>query len=64
RIMARNIKFIKDINDQKDLRKIAVKMKDEWSAMKDGQKYFELLIVDSKLAGIENGIVDAFAETP
>ncbi|MCH80465.1 replication protein A1-like protein, partial [Trifolium medium] len=47
--MARNFEFIKDITDRKDLWKIAVKVKDKWSAMKEGKMYFEMVVVDSKV---------------
>ncbi|WJX28711.1 hypothetical protein P8452_17394 [Trifolium repens] len=46
--MARNFDFIKDITDRKDLRKIAVKVKDKWTAEKEGKEYFEMVVVDSK----------------
>ncbi|GAU49007.1 hypothetical protein TSUD_284940 [Trifolium subterraneum] len=46
--MARNFEFIKDITDQKDLWKIAVKVKDKWNAMKDGKEYTQMVVVDAK----------------
>ncbi|WJX57068.1 hypothetical protein P8452_42665 [Trifolium repens] len=46
--MARNFEFIKDINDRKDLWKIAVKVRDKWTSQKEGKKYLELVVVDSK----------------
>ncbi|MCI00607.1 replication protein A1-like protein, partial [Trifolium medium] len=46
--MARNIEFIKDINDRKDLWKVAVKVKDKWSCIKDGKEFYEMVVVDSK----------------
>ncbi|XP_045791821.1 uncharacterized protein LOC123886558 [Trifolium pratense] len=46
--MARAFEFIKDITDRKDLWKVAVKVKDKWSATKDGKEYFEMVVVDSK----------------
>ncbi|MCI81832.1 DUF223 domain protein, partial [Trifolium medium] len=45
--MARVVEFIKDITDRKDLWKIVVKVKDKWSATKEGKGYFELVVVDS-----------------
>ncbi|WJX56134.1 hypothetical protein P8452_41823 [Trifolium repens] len=46
--MARNFEFIKDINDRKDLWKIAVKVMDKWTSQKEGKEYLELVVVDSK----------------
>ncbi|XP_045790716.1 uncharacterized protein LOC123885475 isoform X2 [Trifolium pratense] len=46
--MARAFEFIKDITDRKDLWKVAVKVKDKWSATKDGKEYFEMVVVDAK----------------
>ncbi|KAK2379080.1 replication protein A 70 kDa DNA-binding subunit B [Trifolium repens] len=46
--MARNFEFIKDINDRKDLWKIAVKVRDKWTSQKEGKEYLELVVVDSK----------------
>jgi hypothetical protein len=48
--MAKNFDFIKDITDRKDLRKIAVKVKDKWTAEKEGKEYFEMVVVDSKVS--------------
>jgi hypothetical protein len=47
--MARNFEFIKDINDRKDLWKIAVKVRDKWTSMKEGKEFLELVVVDSKV---------------
>jgi hypothetical protein len=47
--MARNFEFIKDINDRKDLWKIAVKVRDKWTSQKEGKEYLELVVVDSKV---------------
>jgi hypothetical protein len=47
--MGRNVEFIKDINDRKDLWKIVVKVKDKWTAVKEGKEYFEMVVVDSKV---------------
>ncbi|WJX51874.1 hypothetical protein P8452_38038 [Trifolium repens] len=46
--MARNFEFIKDITDRKDIWKVAVKVKDKWSAMKDVKEYFEMVVCDAK----------------
>jgi hypothetical protein len=48
--MARNFEFIKDITDRKDIWKVAVKVKDKWSAMKDGKEYFEMVVCDAKVS--------------
>jgi hypothetical protein len=50
RKMARNFEFIKDINDRKDLWKIAVKVRDKWTSQKEGKEYLELVVVDSKVS--------------
>jgi hypothetical protein len=48
--MARNFEFIKDINDRKDLWKVAVKVRDKWTSQKEGKEYLELVVVDSKVS--------------
>ncbi|WJX58758.1 hypothetical protein P8452_44177 [Trifolium repens] len=53
--MARNFEFIKDITDRKDIWKVAVKVKDKWSAMKDGKEYFEMVVCDAKLSVVVGG---------
>jgi hypothetical protein len=50
RKMVRNIEFIKDITDHKDLWKVVVKVKDKWTAMKDGKEYFEMVVCDAKVS--------------
>jgi hypothetical protein len=47
--MAMNVEFIKDIVDRKNLWKIAVKVKDKWTAMKEWKEYFKMVVVDSKV---------------
>jgi hypothetical protein len=47
--MERPMKFIVDMTDKKDLWKIAVKVKDIWTIVKDGKEHLELIIVDAKV---------------
>lgn len=46
--MERPLQFIGDITNNKDLWKLAVKIKAKWSVVKDGKEHLEMLIVDSK----------------
>lgn len=46
--MERPLEFIGDITDNKDLWKLAVKIKEKWSVVKDGKEHLEMFIVDSK----------------
>ncbi|PNX73057.1 replication factor-A carboxy-terminal domain protein, partial [Trifolium pratense] len=46
--MLRAATMLKDINNTKELWKIAVKVKDIWQVVKDGKESFELVVVDSK----------------
>jgi hypothetical protein len=55
--MARNFEFIKDINDRKDLWKIAVKVRDKWTSMKEGKEFLELVVVDSKVSSYLKSIL-------
>jgi hypothetical protein len=48
--MARNFEFIKDINDHKDLWKVALKVRDKWTSQKEEKEYLELVVVDSKVS--------------
>lgn len=47
--MERPLEFIGDITDNKDLWKLAVKIKEKWSVVKDGKEHLEMFIVDSKV---------------
>lgn len=40
--------LISDITDKKDFWKLAVKVKDKWTVIKDGKEHLELVIVDAK----------------
>jgi hypothetical protein len=41
--------LISDITDKKDFWKLAVKVKDKWTVIKDGKEHLELVIVDAKV---------------
>ena len=49
--MERPFQRISDINDKKDFWKLAVKVKDKWTVVKDGKEHLELVIVDDKVMG-------------
>ncbi|RHN52489.1 putative nucleic acid-binding protein [Medicago truncatula] len=46
--MERPVQLISDVNDKKDLWKLAVKVKNKWTVVKDGKEHLELVIVDDK----------------
>ncbi|RHN44815.1 putative nucleic acid-binding protein [Medicago truncatula] len=46
--MERPKEFIAAVTDKKDLWKLSVRVKDKWTAVKDGKEHLELLIVDAK----------------
>lgn len=48
-IKERPLEFIADINDKKDFWKLAVRVKDKWTAVKDGKEHLEMVIVDAKV---------------
>jgi len=50
--MERPFEFIGDITDKKDFWKLAVKVKDKWTVVKDGKEHLELVIVDKKVRGL------------
>ncbi|XP_045788610.1 uncharacterized protein LOC123883762 [Trifolium pratense] len=50
--MLRAATMLKDINNTKELWKIAVKVKDIWQVVKDGKESFELVVVDSKVVDV------------
>lgn len=47
--MERPFEYVADINDKKDLWKLAVKVKDKWTMVKDGREHLELVIADAKV---------------
>lgn len=49
--MERPVQLISDVNDKKDLWKLAVKVKNKWTVVKDGKEHLELVIVDDKVMG-------------
>jgi hypothetical protein len=50
-IKERPVQLISDVHDKKDFWKLAVKVKDKWTVVKDGKEHLELLIVDEKVMG-------------
>ncbi|KAI5441059.1 hypothetical protein KIW84_010498 [Lathyrus oleraceus] len=51
--MARPFEMIKDINDQKELWKIVVKVHHKWTVISNNKEHFEMIFID-KEAGIED----------
>lgn len=47
--MLRPVAFLRDINEKKDFWKVAVKVTDKWSVVKDGMEHMEMVIVDAKV---------------
>ncbi|RHN78616.1 putative non-specific serine/threonine protein kinase [Medicago truncatula] len=47
-VKTRPFVFIKDINVKKDFWKMAVKVRDKWTVVKDGREHSEMVIVDAK----------------
>jgi hypothetical protein len=48
--MERPLEFVGgDITDKKDFWKLAIRVQDKWTMVKDGNEHLELLIVDSKV---------------
>lgn len=47
--MARPFSFIADLNDKKDFCKLAVKVLDRWTVVKDGKEHSKMVIVDVKV---------------
>ena len=47
--MERPFKFIGDITYKKDLWKLAVRVKNKWTVVKDGKEHVEMVIVDAKV---------------
>jgi len=47
--MERPFEFIGDITDKKDFWKLPVRVKDKWTAVKDGKEHLEMVIVDAKV---------------
>lgn len=45
--------FIKDVNEKKDFWKLAVRVRDKWTVVKDGKEHIEMVIVDAKGADIQ-----------
>lgn len=52
-VKTRPVQFIRDINDKKDFWKLAVKVTDKWTVVKDGKEHLELVIVDAKGTDIQ-----------
>jgi hypothetical protein len=48
-IKERPLEFIGDITDKKDFWKLAVRVQDKWTVVKNGKEHLELVIVDSKV---------------
>jgi hypothetical protein len=47
--MERPFEFIADITDKKDMWKLAVRVKEKWTVVKDGKEHVEMIIVDAKV---------------
>jgi hypothetical protein len=45
----RPVEFIAAITNKKDFWKLAVRVKDKWTVVKDGKEHLELIIVDAKV---------------
>lgn len=48
-ILERPVEFIADVTEKKDLWKLAVRVKDKLSVVKDGKEHLEMIIVDAKV---------------
>jgi predicted membrane-bound spermidine synthase len=47
--MLRPAAFLRDINQKKDFWKVTVKVRDNWTVVKDGREHIEMVIVDGKV---------------
>jgi hypothetical protein len=58
--MERPVEFISDVTDKKDFWKLAVRVKDKWTVVKDGREHLEIVIVDAKVTFYTLYIVTSF----
>jgi hypothetical protein len=52
-VKTRPFVFLKDINEKKDFWKIAVRVRDKWTVVKDGREHLEMVIVDAKVIWLQ-----------
>jgi hypothetical protein len=50
--MERPFDFIADITDKKDMWKLAVRVKEKWTVVKDVKEHVEMIIVDAKVISL------------
>src|SRR3954465_10537887 len=48
--MARPLEKISDVNDEKELWKIAVKIHHKWSVISNNKEHFEMVVYDSEVS--------------